>query len=174
MKSKLQGVHVQAYQKFYEDGPQSDIRSSIDILMNTGVQIVIVAAEGEPQLTALTVAGNMGYINNNTVWVSMGKVADELYDAVQEFNTQVEHRISSASSSASITNPASNSDNSRKNDSDANAISYAAKSTPHLQPMSFNETFAGGIFLLDSTLDLHGYPPYDEFVEKWTHLDPNM
>ncbi|KAI7850018.1 periplasmic binding protein-like I [Circinella umbellata] len=175
MKSKLQGVHVQAYQKFYEDGPQSNIHSSIDILMNTGVQIIIVAAEGESQLAAFTVAGNMGHINNNTVWVSMGKITNELYNGVQKFNTQMEHRISSTTTTSSIspTNNINN-NNSKTNKNDTDAISFIARTTPHLQSISFNETFSGGVFLLDSTLELHGYKPYDEFIEKWSHLDPNM
>ncbi|KAI9272945.1 periplasmic binding protein-like I [Phascolomyces articulosus] len=172
MKSKLQGVHVQAYQKFYEDGPQSNIRGSIDILMSSGVQIVFVAAEGEAQLAAFTIAGNMGHINNNTVWAGMGRITDELYGAVQRFNTNVEKRTSS---SPPPPPPQVNSNNKNKgNNTNTDAITLAAQTTPRPQPISFNETFAGGVFFFDSTLELHGYPPYDEFVDKWADLDSTM
>ncbi|KAI9497750.1 periplasmic binding protein-like I [Zychaea mexicana] len=167
MKSKLKGVQVKAYQKFFEDGPESNIRGSIDILMNSGVQIVFVAAEGEAQLAAFTIAGHMGHINNNTAWVGMGRITDELYDAAQRFNTAINQRIL-------VSKPPSALPHENNNNNDTDAIAYTAKTTSLLRSIQFNETFSGGVFLFDSTLDLAGYPPYDEFADKWSHLDPNI
>ncbi|KAF9427918.1 hypothetical protein BGZ94_003858 [Podila epigama] len=29
-----------------------------------------------------------------------------------------------------------------------------------------------GLFMFDNMLELHGYPPYEEFLDKWSELDP--
>ncbi|KAI8145338.1 periplasmic binding protein-like I [Fennellomyces sp. T-0311] len=160
MKSKFKGIQVKAYQKFYDNGPESDIRASIDMLMNSGIQIVFVAAEGDAQLAVFSIAGHMGYVNNNTVWMGMGRITDELFEAVNQFNTVLDERVH-------VSKPIVQKNN-------TTAITYAAQTTSNLQPISFNDTFSGGVFLFDATLDLSGYPPYDQFVDKWSHLDPNI
>jgi len=39
-----------------------------------------------------------------------------------------------------------------------------------------NSTFEpqdlNGLFMFDNLLKLHGYPPYEQFLDKWAALDP--
>lgn len=178
MKSKMKGIHVKAYQKFYEQGPKSDIQGAISTLMDTGVQIIFLAAEGDAQLAALTVAAHMGHINNNTVWMTMGSITDDLFSAVSEFNLALSNRTTQDGSSESVLNATliGSSDNTTdyNHDNRTTAIEYAASITDNLTPIDFNRTFSGGVFSFEPMLDIPGYPPYDSFVEKWSKLDPNM
>lgn len=180
MKSKAKGIHVKAYQKFYEDGPQSDIQGPINTLMNDGIKIVFVAAEGDAQVAALTVAANLGHINNSTVWLTTGTIAQSLASATRQFNDAIQKRKESEQQQQQQqqgTNDPSPSLSSTAYNITAdtsNAILYAAATAKNLEPIDFAKTYAGGLFSFESTLDLKGYPPYESFLDRWSQLDPTM
>lgn len=160
VKSKANGINIRAYQKFYEDGPASDVAGAIKTLMESGVQIVFLAAEGEPQTTALALAASMGYVSNHTVWITIGAITNELYDAVQDLN----HALQSSSAGSSSNN---------RTTSNVSALQHAVQTTKNLNTLvDFNSTFAGGVFMFEPLLNLTGYPPYDAFQQKWSNLDP--
>ncbi|KAI7879784.1 periplasmic binding protein-like I [Lichtheimia hyalospora FSU 10163] len=183
MKTKAKGIHVKAYQKFYEDGPQSDIEGPINTLMNDGIKIVFVAAEGDAQLAALTVAANLGHINNSTVWLTTGTIAKSLASATRQFNDALQKRKDIEQQQQQRNQQGSNDPSSSSSSSStaynitadaSNAILYAAATTKNLEPIDFEKTYAGGVFSFESTLDLKGYPPYESFLDRWSQLDPSM
>lgn len=163
VKSKTKGINIRAYQKFYEDGPSSDVAGAIRSLMDSGVQIVFLAAEGEAQTTALTLSASMGYVSNSTVWITTGAITNELYAAVQEFNSALQQQT--------LAN-ANKKNNNNQTLSNMNALQHAVQTTKGLNMIDFNNTFAGGVFMFEPLLNLTGYPPYDAFQEKWSKLDP--
>ncbi|KAI9313077.1 periplasmic binding protein-like I [Dichotomocladium elegans] len=167
MKSKLKGAHVKAYQKFYEEGPESDIQSAINTLMNAGVRIVFVAAEGDAQIAALTVAAHLGHINDKTVWMTIGPITYDLAAAVDAFNAVL--RLRSVENTAESQQEAN-----RTSIAAPAAVIRAAKKARTLTQIAFNETFSGGVFMFDTSLDLQGYPPYETFLDHWAQLDPTM
>lgn len=175
MKSKAKGIHVKAYQKFYEDGPQSDIQGPINTLMNDGIKIVFVAAEGDAQVAALTVAANLGHINNSTVWLTTGTIAQSLASATRQFNDAIQKRKESEQQQEQQQQGTTLSSTAYNVTADtSNAILYAAATAKNLEPIDFEKTYAGGLFSFESTLDLKGYPPYESFLDRWSQLDPTM
>ncbi|KAF7729898.1 hypothetical protein EC973_003632 [Apophysomyces ossiformis] len=169
MKARTQGIKVTSYQTFYSDGPVSDVQTSVETLMATGSRIILLAAENDAQLTALTVAAHLGYINNDTVWITFGENTDALWNAVDRFNSVITRRINHVN----IYNN-TNGNNTYQWMTNVDPIEYAANSTAVLNTIAFNSTFAGGVFMFRYRLNLTGYAPYDEFMRKWAKLDPAM
>ncbi|KAI8376579.1 uncharacterized protein BYT42DRAFT_534211 [Radiomyces spectabilis] len=168
MKARMNGIIVKAYQSFYDDGPTSDVKSSIDTLMGTGVKIVLVAAEEDAQMTALTVAAHSGYIANDTVWITVGENTSRLVSAVERFNAVLHRRLDN---NAKIVPTVTNDTQDKKT---IDPIEYAAQMTNDLTPIHYNSTFAGGVFMFKARMNLPGYPPYDQFLEKWLKLNPSL
>ncbi|KAI8059240.1 periplasmic binding protein-like I [Gongronella butleri] len=174
MKARSSGVTIRGYQSFNTQGPHLDVRSALDALMMSGVRIVYVAADNDAPLTAMIVAANAGYVNNDNVWLTIDMDVDALYHQVQRFNGYV-HNITALpplatfnSSSVATINGTSSS-----NATD-NPILRLAQTTQNPTPIDFNTTFAGGIFNFIDTVKLPGYAPYDEFMQKWGALDPRL
>jgi hypothetical protein len=186
MKARQAGIDIKGYQVFYEDGPKSDIKKSLDTIMSSGVRILFVAAEGAAQLAAMTVAAHNGYINNNTVWITTDADINTLYAAINDFNTILERRanntdtipdIYSTALVDEVSSNATKSSNSLKKQSLIDLIDpveYAARAATSLRPINYNATFSGGVFMFDVLKELPGYSPFDKFLEKWSHLDPAM
>ncbi|EPB88722.1 hypothetical protein HMPREF1544_04481 [Mucor circinelloides 1006PhL] len=184
MKARIHGIHVKSYQSFYEDGPKSDIKKSLDTFAATGVRVIFVAAEGTAQLAALTVAAHSGYINDNTVWITIDADTDTLFAAVNDYNSILARRKNNTDIVPSIYQTAFVNELSA-NSTKANRalkkqslidlidpVEYAARTTDDFKPIDFNATFSGGVFTFDILKELPGYPPFDTFLDKWAHLDP--
>ncbi|KAI9257749.1 periplasmic binding protein-like I [Helicostylum pulchrum] len=186
MKARANGIHIKSYQSFYDEGPKSDIKNSIDALASTGVRIVFIAAEKSAQLAALTVAAHHGYINNNTVWITVDTDPNELHKAVMKFNTIIEQRFNKTDIVPEVYNsslvdilPSDNAPGSKTVKkqllSDViDPIEYAARLTNSLVPIDYSNVFSGGVFIINNLRELTGYPPFDHFIDKWSHLDPSM
>jgi hypothetical protein len=186
MKARINDIHVKAYQSFYENGPKSDIKKSLDALSATGARVIFVAAEGTAQLAALTIAAHSGYINNDTVWITIDVDTNTLFAAVNDYNSILARRanntdiVPSIYDTTSIDEVSSNSTKSSlalKKQSLSNLIDpveYAARATSNFNQIDFNSTFSGGVFTFDVLKELPGYPPFDTFLDKWSHLDPAM
>ncbi|KAI8979828.1 periplasmic binding protein-like I [Mycotypha africana] len=190
MKARLNGLHVKTYQSYYENGPKSDIKASIDSFMSSGVRVVFIAAEGVAQIAALTVAAHSGYINDDTVWITINADTNTLYAAINDYNSILSRRASNTDVIPSVynatmvddqfsgpRNASSKSNNAFKKQSLLDLIDpveYAARTTTNLTQIDYNSTFSGGVFMFDSLKELNGYPPFDTFLEKWSHLDPAM
>lgn len=186
MKARTSGIHVKSYQSFYEDGPKSDIKKSLDALAATGVRVIFVAAEGTAQLAALTVAAHSGYINNDTVWIAIDADTDTLFAAVNDYNSILARRANNTDTVPSIYKDASIDELSPNSTKASQAlkkqslvnlidpVEYAARTTSNFNQIDFNATFSGGVFTFDVLKELPGYPPFDTFLDKWSHLDPAM
>lgn len=185
MKARANGIHIKSYQAFYDEGPKSDIKTSIDALASTGVRIVFIAAEKSAQLVALTVAAHHGYINNNTVWITIDTDVSELYKSIEKFNNIIEHRVNKTDIVPEIYNatlideiPSGNKEKQilkKQSLSDViDPIEYAARLTNSLTPIDYYNVFSGGVFLINNLRELKGYPPFDHFIDKWSHLNSSM
>lgn len=176
MKARLNGISVKSYQSFYEDGPKSDIRKSLDTLMSTGVRIIFIAAEGDALLTAFTLAAQAGYINKDTVWITTDTDTNDLFHAVQNFNTILEKRANHTDIVPTNYTVADDPFKLKKilDVESVDPIAYAARMTSNLTTISYNQTFSGGVFIFEALNQLSGYEPYDIFHEKWANLDPRM
>ncbi|KAI8989372.1 periplasmic binding protein-like I [Pilobolus umbonatus] len=181
MKARLNGIRVRSYQPFYEKGAKSDIKKAIDSLISTGVRIIYLAAEGSAQLAALTVAAHNGYMNDDNVWITTDTDATVINSAINVFNSILKKRVDHTDIIPAIYNEIDDSftDNTKssKKQNDLNLIDpveYYARSTLDLHPIDYNQSFAGGIFIIDFLKELPGYPPFDQFLDKWSHLDPIM
>ncbi|KAG0270377.1 hypothetical protein BGZ95_001701 [Linnemannia exigua] len=108
-------------QTFWEMESSSDIGPGLDSLKESGRQIVLVAAVGEPQVRLMTEAVKRGLISKDYVWLTINQVTEPLLGA--------------------------------------------AGST--LKPSDLN-----GLLMFDNMLRLHGYRPYEEFLDKWAALSP--
>lgn len=185
MKARAHGIHIKSYQSFYEEGPKSDVKKSIDAIASTGVRIVFIAAEGPAQLAAMTVAAHNGYINNNTVWIAIDTDANALISAVDSFNTVLARRANNTDIIPQnydseyvdvLVKPSKDSKSaSRQSMLDSiNPVEYAARLTNELTPIKYEEVFSGGVFMIDTLRELSGYKPFDTFLDKWSRLDPSM
>ncbi|RCH79704.1 hypothetical protein CU098_002931, partial [Rhizopus stolonifer] len=176
MKARLNGISVKSYQSFYEDGPKSDIRKSLDTLMSTGVRIIFIAAEGDALLTAFTLAAQAGYINKDTVWITTDTDTNDLFHAVQNFNTILEKRANHTDIVPTNYTVADDPFKLKKilDVESVDPIAYAARMTSNLTTISYNQTFSGGVFIFEALNQLSGYEPYDIFHEKWANLDPRI
>lgn len=123
--------------------------------VETGARIVIVAADAPEQVSLLTIAANMGYINDEFVWLNIGSVSDDLYLGTQKFNNLIAQRQNGTLPPAP---------------QNASAISLAARLTQNVTPIDFNNTF-NGMISFDIWLELEGYPPYEDFLDRWSRLD---
>ncbi|KAH8549801.1 periplasmic binding protein-like I [Umbelopsis sp. PMI_123] len=155
MKSRTSNIRVLTYQAFRSGGGHSNIMTVLQQFVETGARIVIVAADLPDQISLLTIAANMGYVNNDFVWLTIGSLSDELYLATQRFNNLIALRQNGTISPAP---------------QNASAISLAARLTNNVTPIDFNTTF-NGMISFDIWLDLDGYPPYEAFLDKWSRLD---
>lgn len=188
MKARLKGIRVKAYQPFYEDGPKSDIKKSLDLVTATGARVIFIAAEGAAQIAAMTVAAHSGYMNDENVWLTIDADTNTLYSAVNDFNSILARRANNTDVVPAVYNTPlvddiSTSDNSTKESRAMkkqslidliDPVEYAARQTTKLDPIDYNTTFSGGVFLFDILKELPGYPPFDDFVKKWSQLDPSM
>lgn len=173
MKARISGIHVKSYQSFYEDGAKSDIRKSLDALLSTGARIIFVAAEGEAQLAAMTLAAHAGYINNDTVWLTTDMDVGDLYKAVMNFNSIIEKRINHTDIVPAIDDTDQESLITKKQ-TGFGPIEYAARMAANLTTISYNKTFSGGLFIFETLNELPGYAPFDDFLGKWSKLNPVM
>ncbi|KAI9289538.1 periplasmic binding protein-like I [Umbelopsis sp. AD052] len=155
MKSRTSNVRVLTYQAFRTGGGHSNVMSVLQQFAETGARIVIVAADTPDQVSLLTVAANMGYVNDEFVWLTIGSVSDDLYLATQRFNNLIALRQNGTISPAP---------------QNASAISLAARLTNNVTPIDFNTTY-NGMISFDIWLDLQGYPPYENFLDRWSRLD---
>ncbi|KAI7858643.1 periplasmic binding protein-like I [Circinella umbellata] len=181
MKAKSQNVHIQTYQSFFDDNtPISQVTKEIDTFLSSGVRIVLVAAQGDAQITALTVAAHLGYMNQNHVWVIPSKLQD-LNNAITNFNNILYRRHQGEQLNGA--NNVGEQDVSQKTlESNTTSttqewvapLDYLAWTTTNTTPISYNDTFSGGVFSFRKGMDLSGYPPFDQFLEKWSHLDPSL
>lgn len=185
MKARAHGIHIKSYQSFYEEGPKSDVKKSIDALASTGVRIVFIAAEGSAQLAAMTVAAHNGNINNSTVWIAIDTDANALVSAVNSFNTVLARRANNTDiipniyNAESIETPIKSGKDSKTASRQSmldsiDPVEYAARLTTILTPINYEEVFSGGVFIIDSLRELSGYKPFDTFLDKWSRLDPDM
>lgn len=183
MKARIRGVQIRSYQSFYEDGPKSDIEKSLNLLAATGARVIFVAAEGTAQIAALTVAAHSGLINNDTVWITIDADTDTLFAAVNDYNSILARRANNTDVIPSIYQVASVNESSTRADQTLkkqtvidliDPVEYAARSTNNFTLIDFNKTFSGGVFTFDTLKELPGYPPFDTFLDKWSHLDPAM
>ncbi|ORE16964.1 periplasmic binding protein-like I [Rhizopus microsporus] len=173
MKARVSGIHVKSYQSFYEDGIKSDIKKSLDSLVSTGVRIIFVAAEGEAQLAAMTLAAHTGYINNETVWLTTAMDVDDLYKAVLSFNSIIEKRVNHTDIVPTVEETSEDLTITKKQNS-SGPIEYAARMATNLTTINYNKTFSGGVFSFETLNELPGYEPFDVFLGKWSQLDPIM
>lgn len=155
MKSRTSNVRILTYQAFRSGGGHSNVMSVLQQFAETGARIVIVAADTPDQVSLLTVAANMGYVNDEFVWLTIGSVSDDLYAATQRFNNLIALRKNGTISPAP---------------QNASAISLAARLTDNVTPIDFNKTY-NGMISFDIWLDLQGYPPYENFLDNWSRLD---
>lgn len=184
MKARQAGIHVKSYQQFYEDGPKSEIKKSLDTFMASGVRVVFVAAEGASRLAAMTVAAHNGYINNDTVWITTDLDTETLFAAVNDFNAILERRANNTDVVPKIYGQAldapSNSTEEKKTLKKQSLINlidpveYSARAATNFTQINYNATFSGGVFMFDVLKELPGYPPFDKFLDKWSRLDPAM
>ncbi|KAI8373243.1 uncharacterized protein BYT42DRAFT_536616 [Radiomyces spectabilis] len=176
IKAKLNGIRVRAYQHFIDHGPNSNLEQSIDALMKNGVRIIFLAAEGEARLAALTVAAHMGHVNNETVWITTGDlVPDKLFSVVQHFNDAILHRRNGSDIPwhTNTTQPSSSSSSS-DGEPKFDLVLHAALQTDRLVPIEYTSAFSGGVFWFEQWMDLAGYAPYDDFMDKWLRLNPSI
>ena len=173
MKARVSGIHVKSYQSFYEDGIKSDIKKSLDSLVSTGVRFIFVAAEGEAQLAAMTLAAHTGYINNETVWLTTAMDVDDLYKAVLSFNSIIEKRVNHTDIVPTVEETSEDLTITKKQNS-SGPIEYAARMATNLTTINYNKTFSGGVFSFETLNELPGYEPFDVFLGKWSQLDPIM
>jgi hypothetical protein len=156
MQAKTSDIRVVTYQAFRTTGGHSNIMTVLDQFAQSGARIVIVAADTPQQVSLLTIAANMGYVNDEFVWITIGAVDNELYNGTQRFNTLIQQRQNGTLAPAP---------------QNATALSLAARLTENVSTIDYNKTF-NGMISFDIWLDLQGYPEYDEFLDKWSHLDP--
>ena len=181
MKAKSQNVHIQTYQAFYDDTASiSQVVKDIDNFLSSGVRIVLVAAKGDAQITALAVAAHLGYMDRHHVWVIPGRLQD-LQNATASFNDILYRR--SQGEQLNEANHVGEQDVSQKTlDSNTTTarqgwvapLDYLAWTTTDTTPISYNDTFSGGVFSFRKGMDLSGYPPFDQFLEKWKRLDSSL
>ncbi|KAI9486341.1 MAG: periplasmic binding protein-like I [Benjaminiella poitrasii] len=186
MKARLNGIHIKSYQSFYENGPKSDIKKSLDTFMASGVRVIFIAAESAAQLAVLTVAGHSGYVNDNTVWITIDADTNTLFAAVNDYNSILARRANNTDVIPALYNATYIDELASKSSKISRAIKkqslidlidpveYAARSTTDLRPMNFNATFSGGVFMFDTLKELPGYSPFDDFLDRWSHLDPTI
>ncbi|KAG0217465.1 hypothetical protein BGX33_010476 [Mortierella sp. NVP41] len=121
LQARKRNVTIGYRKAFWEMESSSDVGPSLDALKDSGQQIVLVAAVGEPQIRLMTEAVKRGLISKDYVWLMINQVTEPL--------------LGSAGST--------------------------------LKPSDLN-----GLFMFDNMLRLHGYQPYEEFLDKWTALNP--
>ncbi|KAI8343028.1 periplasmic binding protein-like I [Chlamydoabsidia padenii] len=157
MKARTYNINVKGYQLFLNRGQKGNVQKSIDTLMSTGARIIFVAAMDDALTTALVAAANKGHINKDTVWLTIGADTNELLQSVNKFNHALSLRTNNVQNS---TNP--------------DSIIRLAETTHNTTPINYNSTFSGGVFIFNSIVNLPGYAPFDQFLQKWASLDPTI
>ncbi|CEP13767.1 hypothetical protein [Parasitella parasitica] len=184
IKARMHGIHVKSYLSFYDDGSISDIKKSLDTLKASGVRVIFVAAEGPAQMAAMTIAAHSGYINDKMVWITINADTDTLFAAVNDYNAILARRANNTDVVPDVYKTVANDDSllnttksgraSKKQDllDLIDPVEYGARTTNNFTQIDFNSTFSGGVFTFDVLKELPGYPPFDAFMDKWSHLDP--
>ncbi|KAF9899401.1 hypothetical protein EC991_008932 [Linnemannia zychae] len=121
LQARKRNITIGYRKAFWERESSSDIGPGLDSLKESGRQIVIVAAVGDPQTRLMTEAVKRGLVSKDFVWLTINQVTEPLLGA--EGST--------------------------------------------LKPSDLN-----GLFMFDNMLRLHGYRPYEEFLDKWSALNP--
>ncbi|KAI8147771.1 periplasmic binding protein-like I [Fennellomyces sp. T-0311] len=178
MKAKSQGVHIKTYQGFYNDNdPISQVYKDILGFLTSGVRVIVVAAQGDAQLAALTTAAHLGYMDINHVWISLGPVGD-IKASVDRFNSILARRGNGEQlqdeENVGMQVVAQNSLDSNRTQNWISPVDYLAWTTTKTQTIPYETAFSGGIFSFMTGKNLTGYPPYDQFADKWTRMDPAM
>ncbi|KAF9969956.1 hypothetical protein BGZ73_007480 [Actinomortierella ambigua] len=114
-------ITVAFRRSFWELGTSSDVRPAVSALKDSGIQIVIVAAVGTPQIRLMMEAIQQGLVSKDYVWMVVKQVTEPLLNM---------------------------------------------KGTT-ITPEQLN-----GLFMFDNLLKLTGYKPFEQFLDKWTTLDP--
>ncbi|KFH71348.1 hypothetical protein MVEG_01648 [Podila verticillata NRRL 6337] len=105
---------------FWEMGTGSDVGLALDELVQSGQQVVLIAAVGVPEISLLLEAVRKGLVNKSYVWLAVNQITEPLLGE--------------------------------------NATLTAAD--------------LNGLFMFDNLLKLHGYAPYEQFLDKWAALNP--
>jgi hypothetical protein len=158
MKARTYNIAVKGYQPFLDHGPKSNVNRSIDTLMATGARIILVAATDDTAVAALVTAAHNGYFNKDTVWLAIRTDTDALWQAVISFNHALSLRNNTGPTNSTAVDP----------------IVRMAEMTQDTTPIQYNSTFSGGVFIFDSVVNLPGYAPFDQFLQRWASLDPSM
>jgi hypothetical protein len=141
----------QAYQTFFDLGDTNNIHASIDQLMSFGARVILIATKDEELSSrVLIIAAQAGHLNHETVWLTMSNVKDHLISNIQVYNSIISNRL------RNVTMPLQF----------ESAVQKLAWTTNDLELLNYTACFAGGIFTFEQQLDLHGYPPFDTFIQK--------
>ncbi|CAO3612776.1 unnamed protein product [Cunninghamella blakesleeana] len=173
MQAKKSDISIKGYQSFYDLGPVSDIKSSLDTLMSTGARIIVLASTDEDaMITSLILAAHSGYINNDNVWITIGMDDTTLLkQAVHKFNDVLTLRRNNDTQLPPL--PTINT-NDKSTLAKIDPIVYAARTTNNLTPIQYEHAFSGGIFTFNSANAISNYPPFEQFLNKWAMLDPEI
>ncbi|CEP12702.1 hypothetical protein [Parasitella parasitica] len=158
---KMGNIMVKSSQSYYDRGNTNNIHASIDALMSLGSRVVLIAMDDSAAM-ALFVAAAAGHVNIDTVWLTAGNSASifqQLNAYVQVYNDIIHTRITSVNQTASVTYK--------------NAVEHVAWNTQHLDFVTMEHLFAGGVFIFEQQTELVGYPPYDMFQQKLQQFDPS-
>jgi hypothetical protein len=98
---------------------------------------------------------------------------DDLYKAVLNFNSIIEKRVNHTDIIPTLEETDQDSAITKKQNS-SGPIEYAARMAANLTTINYNKTFSGGVFSFETLNELPGYEPFDDFLGKWTQLDPIM
>jgi hypothetical protein len=160
-KSKKLHIAVKSSQTFFDTGDTNNIHASIDTLMSLGSRVVFVASKEVNDITSvLTIAAHAGHISHETVWVTMTDVIQPLKKTVSQFNDIIYIRRNS-----NLTLIPSHF---------KHAVEQVAWTTPDMEVIDYSSAFAGGIFTFVPQTDLTGYPPFDQFNQKWQQEEISM
>lgn len=161
MQAKSKGINVKGYQSFYGSNSEpSKTYQEIKNFLSSGINIVLIAAQGDAHISALIAAAAEGYVNNNHVWIVLNTLnSTELFAATDRFNRIMNTRLQA---------------NGHGSSSWTDVIEYSAWTTSRLQTLNASSIFAGGIFSFAAGCNLTGYQPYEDFRAKWAKLDPQL
>ena len=145
-------IQITRYQAFSQENPQQDVASSLYNVTTGGARVILVAATGDALTSIMLQAAEMGYMANEYVWLLIGDPTIDLQDAINSRNSNL-----TITAETTITET-----------STLPAYPLAINSST---PIDFNSTY-NGLFMFDNWLALYGYPPFDQFMDVWSELDP--
>ncbi|KAG0230352.1 hypothetical protein BGW42_001024 [Actinomortierella wolfii] len=120
-QANQRNITIAFRRSFWELGASSDVAPAVTALKDSGIQIVLIAAVGQPQIRLMMEAIRQGLFNKDYVWMVLKQVTEPL---------------------------------------------LGMKGTD-ITPEQLN-----GLFMFDNLLKLTGYPPFEQFLDKWSTLDP--